>query len=262
MLNEQLLYNKRKSWAEKNLITILNVTSVGLVFIAPPIGAILSSVIQLGVAGIEYSKGDKMDAGLSVLFALIPGTVMAKSLPMMAKLGPKGAVKLSKKLSEAKKTGNLKKAGITKKEITALKELKNNKSVIKSIAIKNAATKSFIGIAKKLKFIKFLLFLSKLKNKKIFSNVIAKFMGTVLIYQGVAISYNNIASYYGLTNISDGNKGEVNDDNISDIISIANSSDEHYENIRNILDGAIENDEITESESEAMIKLIKDVWNE
>lgn len=68
-----------------------------------PIGLLVSAGISLGDAALYWAEGNRLDAGYSAIFALIPGIggVISK-IPGVQKLGAKGMAALGKKLASSK----------------------------------------------------------------------------------------------------------------------------------------------------------------
>jgi hypothetical protein len=87
-------------WIVDNRHIILDVIEVAVaIVIPPPAGLLISSAIGLAHAGLYIKEGEKEEAGLYVLFAMLPGVPAAAR-----KLAPNTA----KKISEFLATGNKK----------------------------------------------------------------------------------------------------------------------------------------------------------
>lgn len=98
--------------------TVADIASIGALFI-PGIGLLASAGIELANAALYASEGETKEAGLRVVFALLPGI---GKIPGIKKLGAKGVDKLIKAV-QAKK--------VTPKQAEALKRIGLNKEFIK-----------------------------------------------------------------------------------------------------------------------------------
>jgi hypothetical protein len=105
----------------------------------PVAGPFISAGIMVGDAALYHSEGNEKDAGLSLLFAFLPGLgKVASKIPALEKLGAKGMSQLFSKLKGGAKT-------ITTVEKEALEGIKANEQLIKTEyeqALKNKASQA------------------------------------------------------------------------------------------------------------------------
>jgi len=118
--------------------TIADIASFGVLFI-PGIGLLLSAGIQLGNAALYASEGETKEAGLAVVFALLPGLPsVAKRIPGLTGMTKKGIDALLKAVQAKKVTPAqkiiLNKIGVNKEFIKQQIE-----SLVQSKAKANAA---------------------------------------------------------------------------------------------------------------------------
>lgn len=95
-------YNKSIDDATHVLLTAMSVVSA---FGGGWIGPLVSAGIQLADAGLYYKQGDNYAAGLTALFALIPGTSLISKIPALKKMSTSSVKQLANKLSNSFKTG-------------------------------------------------------------------------------------------------------------------------------------------------------------
>jgi hypothetical protein len=92
----------------------------------PGIGLMLSSGIMLADAAAYYQEGNRLEAGYSAIFALLPAALKGVSkIPFIQKLGARGMAALAEKLATSKYSL------LQKTEIYAIQELVKYKDLIK-----------------------------------------------------------------------------------------------------------------------------------
>ena len=92
----------------------------------PGIGLLVSSGIYLADAAAYYQEGDRLNAGYSAIFALVPAALKGISkIPFIQKLGARGMAALAEKLATSKYSL------LNKTEIYAIHELVKYKDLIK-----------------------------------------------------------------------------------------------------------------------------------
>jgi hypothetical protein len=93
--------NYEKALADvENIHEYLLVAELGAAFI-PVVGPFASTFVSLIDASLYYSKGDNENAGLALLFTLIPGSIALKSsIPFLKTLGKGGLKSLFTKLTK------------------------------------------------------------------------------------------------------------------------------------------------------------------
>jgi hypothetical protein len=92
----------------------------------PGIGLMISSGIMLADAAAYWQEGNRLEAGSSAVFALLPAALKGVSkIPFIQKLGAEGMAALAEKLATSKYRL------LQKTEIYAIQELVNNKDLIK-----------------------------------------------------------------------------------------------------------------------------------
>lgn len=105
-----------------NMTMILSIAALAI----PVAGPFISAGIMVGDAALYHSEGNEKDAGLSLLFAFLPGMGrVASKIPALEKLGAKGMSQLFSKLKRGTKS-------ITTVEKQALEGIKANEQLIKS----------------------------------------------------------------------------------------------------------------------------------
>jgi hypothetical protein len=120
---------------------------LGLAALAVPlIGPALSAGIELYDAKMYYDEGDKKSAGLSAMFALLPGaSILVNKIPGVKQLGSKGMSLLANKLSKGLKITNPQEImvlnGIARNKILVQTELKKTAEELSIKAARVAAEK-------------------------------------------------------------------------------------------------------------------------
>lgn len=121
-------------WDDPHQMTmILSIAAL----VIPVAGPFISAGIMVGDAALYYNEGNEKDAGLSLLFAFLPGMgKVVSKIPVLQKLGSKGLTQLLSKLKKGSKT-------VTSLEKEALEGIKANEQLIKTEyqqALKNKAS--------------------------------------------------------------------------------------------------------------------------
>lgn len=163
--------------------SLLMITQIATAFI-PVVGPFVSAGIGLADAAIYLSENDKKSAGMSAIFALLPGVLnVVSKIPGIKKLGENGMKLLADKII---KNGN--KAKLTPDEINVVNGLSKEQKLVtqelnqysKNIANKAVSTTANAGTKQILKKIgKFGLNLS----------------GQLAIYGGAAATYDKVYDY-------------------------------------------------------------------
>ena len=159
-----------------NLVSVLE---FGSVFI-PIAGPFISAGFGLGNAALYYNEGDEKNAGLSVLFSLLP---FVNKIPGFKKIGESVFSNLVKKLSS--KGGKI---TLTPLENDILKNIKANEGVLKS-ELNNKVKQMAINSLKTTKGLN--------PNTKKNLIGISKFGLQFGTYMGIGVGYNKIYDYYG-----------------------------------------------------------------
>jgi hypothetical protein len=160
--------------------TLLTIGSVVTAFI-PVVGPLISAGLSLADASIYLSEGDKKSAGLSAIFAVLPGlTGVVAKIPLIKNLGSNGMKLLADKIIK-----NGAKAKLTKQELGVVNSISQNQSLITQELnnySKNVASK----------------YLNNTKNAKLKSTLSSiakgglKFSGQVAGYGSVAYIYDKL----------------------------------------------------------------------
>jgi hypothetical protein len=121
--------------------TLMMVLSIATAFI-PLVGPFISAGIQLGDAALYESEGNTKMAGLTGMFAFLPGigSTLSKIIPSISKLGPTGFSKLATKISGKQALSPLEKEvveGIGKNSTLVQQELNQAVKQTANNAIKN-----------------------------------------------------------------------------------------------------------------------------
>jgi hypothetical protein len=163
---------------------LIDIAAIGALII-PVVGPALSLGLELANSSLYFYEDDPYMGGLSLVFALIPGSEM---IPAVKKLGRDGLAKLLKK-------ARIQDAKFTKTELEALEQINKNKKWLKLTAAKEASKLLVQSTFKKLslpQIVRGMYYLS-LKHPTKFN--IAK-MG--LIIGGVWYSYKKLAEIFGI----------------------------------------------------------------
>lgn len=158
---------------------VISVLEFGSVFI-PIAGPFISAGFGLGNAALYYNEGDEKNAGLSVLFSLLP---FVNKIPGFNKIGESVFNNLAKKLSS--KGGKI---TLTPLENDILKNIKANEGVLKS-ELNNKVKQMAINSLKATKGLN--------PNTKKNLIGISKFGLQFGTYMGIGVGYNKIYDYYG-----------------------------------------------------------------
>lgn len=110
-------------WSDPHQMTmILSIAAL----VIPVAGPFISAGIMIGDAALYHSEGNEKDAGLSLLFAFLPGMgKVVSKIPALEKLGVKGMTQLFSKLKNGSKV-------VTPLEKEALEGIKANEQLIKT----------------------------------------------------------------------------------------------------------------------------------
>jgi hypothetical protein len=187
-------YPKRFStpWWEDSHI-ILELSQMALCFL-PPAGPIIGAALGIINAGQYYEEGKNYDAGLQVVFALLP---VALEIPGVKELGSKGMAALASKFSKAIPQGTQKVSGemlknFTEQELNVISEvtntIKNNPEFVAQKLndagiklIETAANKDANQVAKEL--------LKKTSKTKLIMRNAGKFVSGMAPYIAADIAY-------------------------------------------------------------------------
>lgn len=160
---------------------------LGLAALAIPlIGPALSAGIELYDAKMYYDEGDKRSAGLSAMFALLPGaSILVNKIPGVKQLGSKGMSLLANKLSKGLKITN-------PQEIMVLNGIARNKMLVQTELKKTAEELSIkaarVAAEKKLK---------KQAVKQTLKKTAGNLAKTTATYGGGAYAYNKAYDKFG-----------------------------------------------------------------
>lgn len=128
-INEEFI-DDTWDWMKDNAHLLLPVAEIGSMFI-PVIGPFLAMGFGLGDAALYAKEGDKMSAGISAAFSILPGIAsIGKIIPGVKQLGKEGMEQLGKKVIN-KEVGSL-----TKVEKEVLDGISKNPKLIKGGVIK------------------------------------------------------------------------------------------------------------------------------
>lgn len=128
------LKRREQALQETDPHSLMLVLSIATAFI-PVVGPLVSAGVMLADAGMYASEGDMKNAGLNVMFALLPGIgSIIKKIPAINRLGKKGMEILANKLSKNSK--------LTQTETEVINGIKNNIEFVNqelSTSVRNTA---------------------------------------------------------------------------------------------------------------------------
>jgi hypothetical protein len=193
ILSEQILLpssfskNAYDELQDVDLHTILDVAALITAFV--PGGLLMSAGLEVLNAALYAAKGDKYEAGIRVLFALIPGVELANKIPGIKKFGKEGVIKI---LQKAKKGGKL-----SGEELQVYRDFKNSSKVLKLQAARKAVVLSVRAVLKNPKItlkqiVELVLRLQKVVPKFFNLSTTGLYIGGVLYY------YDELAHILGL----------------------------------------------------------------
>jgi hypothetical protein len=170
-----------------DLHSIIDIAALITAFV--PGGLLLSGGLEVLNAALYAAKGDEYEAGIRVLFALIPGVELALKIPGIKKYGKEGVIKI---LQKAKKTGKL-----SGDELQVYRDFKNSSKWLKLNAARKAVSLSIKTIIRNPKVtLKQLVELVLRLNKVIPTLFNITTMG--LYIGGVIYYYDELAHILGL----------------------------------------------------------------
>lgn len=171
-----------------DLHSILDIAALVTAFV--PGGLLLSAGLEVLNAALYAAKGDEYEAGIRVLFALIPAVELAQKIPGIKKYGKEGVIKI---LQKAKKTGKL-----SGDELQVYRDFKNSSKVLKLNAARKAVSLSIKTIIRNPKvtlkqLVELVLRLNKVIPKLFNITTTGLYIGGVLYY------YDELAHILGLS---------------------------------------------------------------
>jgi hypothetical protein len=193
ILSEQILLpssfpkNAYEGLQDVDLNTIIDVAALITAFV--PGGLLMSAGLEVLNAALYAAKGDKYEAGIRVMFALIPGAELATKIPGIKKFGKEGVIKI---LQKAKKGGKL-----SGEELQVYRDFKNSSKVLKLQAARKAVVLSVRAVLKNPKItlkqlVELVLRLQKVVPKFFNLSTTGLYIGGVLYY------YDELAHILGL----------------------------------------------------------------